>query len=149
MDRETIASLVAPVFSRHEEVVLAYLFGSAARGDAHEGSDLDLAVLLRDTSLRIYRTLWADLHESLGGLPFDLVTLNGADPVISFEVISEGKPIFRRSDEELNDFERKAWHRYQDTRHMRAIGDRYLVERAAEWFSRSNPSSSASSDSKR
>lgn len=149
MITDRVLSRVASIFSNHEEVVLAYLFGSAARGDMHEGSDLDFAVLLKDTSLEVYRALWADLHDVLRARPFDLVTLNHADPCICFEVITEGRELFFRDEEALNDFERKAWHRYQDTRHLRALGDQYLVERAAEWSSRSNPSESASNDSKR
>lgn len=33
------------VFERHPEIVGAYLFGSRARGDEHEGSDVDVAVV--------------------------------------------------------------------------------------------------------
>jgi len=33
-------------FLRYEEVVVAYLFGSRARGDFIEGSDMDFAILL-------------------------------------------------------------------------------------------------------
>lgn len=146
MDLAQLQSRLEPVLRRHPSVVLAYLFGSAARGDTHARSDLDLAVLLLDTSLSAYRALWADIHEALALQPFDLVTLNGAEPVVTFEVISEGKVLYSRSDEELNDFERKAWHRYQDTRHLRAIGDKYLLERSREWSSSHKPSASASND---
>lgn len=149
MDLAQLESRLEPVLRRHPSVLLAYVFGSAARGDTHAGSDLDLAVLLTDTSLTAYRSLWADIHDVLAPQPFDLVTLNGADPVLAFEVISEGKVLHSRSDEELNDFERKTWHRYQDTRHLRAIGDEYLLERSREWSSSRKPSANASSDSRR
>ena len=39
-------------FAALDEVVLAYLFGSHARGEAGPLSDIDIAVLLRDTCTR-------------------------------------------------------------------------------------------------
>jgi hypothetical protein len=149
MEGKELEKKIEPIFAKHEAVILAYLFGSAARGNTHSRSDLDLAVLMRDLSLEAYRALWADLHDGLSPLAFDLVTLNDADPVLSFDVVREGRPLFYRSAEDLNDFELRAWHRYQDTRHLRAIGNQYLLGRAKEWFSNRSPSSSASSDSKK
>lgn len=137
------------MFRRHDAVTLAYLLGSAARGDMHAGSDLDFAVMLRDPSLGAYRAVWADLHDVFAPASFDLTVLNDADPVFCFEVICEGVPLYYRSGDDLNSFERRAWNRYQDTRRLRAIGDHYLAARSKEWFSRKNPSVSASSGSKK
>ena len=142
MDTDVVRSKVEPIFRRNDSVVLAYLIGSAARGDMHARSDLDFAVLLRDNSIDIYMALWADLHDALAPMPFDLAILNGAHPVFGFEVIREGVPLFYRSVDELNTFERRAWGRYQDTRHLRAIGDYYLDARSQEWLSRKKPSAS-------
>jgi hypothetical protein len=147
MTAAAVCAELEPVFRRHQQVVVAYLFGSTARGDEHERSDLDLAVLFDDHTLAEYRALWGDLHDVLGARAFDLVGLNGADPVLCFDVLQDGKPIYARSAEEQNDFERRAWHRYQDTRHLRAIGDQHLRARAQEWSSERNRSASASSDS--
>ena len=97
----------------------------------------------------MYRRIWSKLRDVLGTIPFDLVILNDADPVIRFDVIREGEPVYSRSDEELNAFERRAWQRYQDTRPLRAIGDMYLSERSREWSSRRSASGDASSGSRR
>ena len=149
MDPSALRRQIEPVFRRHKTVIVAYLFGSTARGDAHDRSDLDLAVLLKRTDLAGYRALWADLHDVLLPRPFDLVTLNTADPLLCFEVISDGQPLYYRSGDELNSFETRAWQRYRDTRHLRAIGDHYLAARADEWSSNRQRSASASSDSKK
>ena len=149
MDIDAIRAKVAPIFCEHESVVLAYLIGSAARAEMHSRSDLDFAVLLRAQSLDAYKALWADLHDALAPIPFDLATLNDADPVFCFEAIGEGVPIFYRNEDALNDFERRAWGRYQDTRHLRAIGDQYLIARSQQWSSRKKPSASGSSGSKK
>ncbi len=142
MDRNALKSKLEPIFRKHGSVVIAYLIGSAARGDMHARSDVDFAVLLRDNSIDAYTELWADLHDALAPMPFDLAVLNGAEPVFCFEVIGEGVPLFYRSVDDLNTFERRAWGRYQDTRHLREIGNYYLVARAKEWLSRKKASSS-------
>jgi hypothetical protein len=133
MDANEIRARVEPIAARHLSVRLVYLFGSMARGDVHTGS-------FEAPTLQVLRELWAELHAALGPLSFDLVVLNDADPVLAFDVIREGKPLFYRTDDDINDFETKAWHRYQDTRHLRAIGDHYLRERAKEWSSSRNRS---------
>lgn len=143
MHANEILAKVRPIAERHSSVRLVYLFGSMARGDAHTGSDVDLAVLFEVPTLEVFRKLWADLHAELGPLSFDLVVLNDADPVLAFDVIREGKPLFYRTDEDINEFETKAWHRYQDTRHLRAIGDHYLRERAKAWSSSRSRSENA------
>ena len=143
MDASEIRAKVKPIAAGHLSVRLLYLFGSMARGDVHTGSDVDLAVLFGASTLEVFRELWADLHAALGPLSFDLVVLNDADPVLAFDVIREGKPLFYRTDDDINDFETRAWHRYQDTRHLRAIGDHYLRERAKEWSSSRNRSANA------
>ncbi len=142
MEATELDKLVEPVFRSHGNVIVAYLFGSRARGETHARSDVDFAVLFENPSVDAYRSLWAELHSVLSPLPFDLVELNSADPVLSFRVIREGKPVFFRTAEELNEFELRAWQRYQDTRWLRAVGDFYLRERAREWSSRKNPSAS-------
>ncbi|MBF8259588.1 MAG: DNA polymerase beta [Actinobacteria bacterium] len=55
------------------------LFGSVARGEAHESSDIDLLVVVADgahrrkTARRLYRTV------SGAGVPFDLVVATEGD----------------------------------------------------------------------
>jgi len=149
MSAEALRAELEPVFVKSGSVLLAYLFGSAARGETHDRSDIDLAVLFQDSSPAAYRALWKNLHAVLAPRAFDLVSLDAADPVLSFEVIREGVPLFYRSVDTLNSFELRAWHRYGDTRQLRAIGNHYLMERAREWSTRRNPSASGSSSSKR
>ncbi len=44
-----------PILQAHDSVVIANLIGSVAIGDMHARSDLDFAVRLRDSSMRVYR----------------------------------------------------------------------------------------------
>lgn len=51
------------------------LFGSAARGEQREGSDIDICVKLRKTTFRLYMSLREEL-ERLFSAKIDLVTLH-------------------------------------------------------------------------
>ncbi|WP_455663423.1 nucleotidyltransferase family protein [Phocaeicola sp.] len=51
------------------------LFGSAARGEQREGSDIDICVKLRKTSFRTYMAVKEDL-EQLFHIKVDLLTLH-------------------------------------------------------------------------
>lgn len=82
-----------------QNVRFALLFGSAARGDDSEESDLDLIVEMRDaSSIRI-----VDLELKLEGLlgrRVDVLALEdaSANPVLLAEAVAEGRPIVDRED---------------------------------------------------
>ncbi|HET9591361.1 MAG TPA: nucleotidyltransferase domain-containing protein [Solirubrobacterales bacterium] len=82
-----------------QNVRFALLFGSAARGDDDEGSDVDLIVEMRDPSpVRI-----VDLElklERLLGRRVDVLTLKdaGANPVLMAEAVTDGRTIIDREE---------------------------------------------------
>ncbi|HSK50762.1 MAG TPA: nucleotidyltransferase domain-containing protein [Solirubrobacterales bacterium] len=82
-----------------QNVRFALLFGSAARGDDSEQSDIDLIVEMRDaSSIRI-----VDLELKLEGLlgrRVDVLTLEDAraNPVLLAEAVAEGRTIVDREE---------------------------------------------------
>jgi hypothetical protein len=88
------ATLLQNFFALREEVLLAFLFGSLARGRASKTSDADVAVLFsrknnREDLMPRALSLKNDLEELLP-CPVDLVTLNGGDAVIAMQVLQYG-----------------------------------------------------------
>ena len=77
-------------------VGLAVLFGSRARGDQRQESDVDLVVALADSSRRYQLT--ARLEESLG-LPVHVVLLDDARraPLLLEQVVREGRVVVDRA----------------------------------------------------
>ncbi len=85
---------IAAAVARHEAIAAAWLFGSLARGDATQTSDLDLAVLLarpRDSAtgddlaeLSLALERWSPSRR------VDIVVLGGQGPVFRHRVLSEG-----------------------------------------------------------
>lgn len=76
-------------------VAFAALFGSAARGETHPGSDVDVLVVLREGADR--RPLASRLSERLG-LHVELVTLEDAQraPLLLAEALREGRVLVDR-----------------------------------------------------
>lgn len=82
-----------------QNVRFALLFGSAARGDGNEGSDIDLIVEMRDSSLVRIVDLELKLEELLERR-VDVLTLEdaGANPVLLAEAVAEGRTIVDREE---------------------------------------------------
>ena len=77
---EEIRRIITPIAKKYR-LPAVYLFGSYARGDATETSDLDFLVDTTGTELRSLLSLGAlytELEEAFQK-PIDLITLAGAD----------------------------------------------------------------------
>lgn len=79
-------------------VLLAYLFGSATGDIEWEGSDIDVAVLMRDSSWARVSELMDRIAEALDVSvdKIDLVDLSKADEILKYQVISEGRLLVDR-----------------------------------------------------
>jgi uncharacterized protein len=112
---------VARRLSEDPRVEAVYLFGSHASGETHEGSDVDLAVLLDGPislaeELRLRALAVDELHRD----DIDFVILNQAPPLLSYEVIG-GRRLFARDATSVDDFEYRTMLRYLDTGYLRRI----------------------------
>src|SRR5579864_6106497 len=68
-----------------------WLFGSCARGEARQHSDIDIAILPRDDlPSGFFGNLAADIEESTIPYDVDLVDLRHADPALVDDVRAEG-----------------------------------------------------------
>lgn len=124
---------------KRKRVVLAYLFGSYARDEARTSSDIDIAVLLDCENGQLYlsfKDLMLSIYETLGTERIDLLLLNDSSLSMRFEIISQGKIIYFRDDEELNAFEMNTIRKFQDTAYLRIVQNDYLKKRAIEWYSK-------------
>ncbi len=112
------------------DVRLAYLFGSAARGEERPRSDLDVGVLFEDDPApEAINRLVAELERAVGR-PVDLVVLGTAPPLLAHEVISRGTLLVCRDEDDRVRFAARTVARYLDTAPLRAVQHAYLRERA-------------------
>jgi predicted nucleotidyltransferase len=121
-----------------EPVVVAYLFGSQARGDAGPLSDVDVAVLLEEglSSAEIL-ALRLRLMEAIGRAlrleRVDVVALNDASYLLQHRVIRDGRILFSRDELARVRYEFRVLRDYLDFRYFedkyfRAMEDRILRE---------------------
>lgn len=97
--RWKLLAILREALRTEQNVRFALLFGSAARGDDNEGSDVDLIVEMRDSSLVRIVDLELKLEELLKRR-VDVLTLKdaGANPVLLAEAVAEGRVIVDREE---------------------------------------------------
>ena len=92
----TLEEKIKELLGRERHVELAYLFGSAARGELGELSDVDVAVYL-DESLsskerfKLQLRLIGELASVLQTNKVDLVVMNDAPLLLNYNIIKHGK----------------------------------------------------------
>jgi len=136
-DIEQALGRLEPLFEK-AGVLLAYLFGSLNRGQT--GDDVDLALLVRGAPAFLLRE---EITECLGTQRVDLVDLRDASPVLRFEILRTGRPLYAANEEAQTRFELATLHLYRDTAPLRRRQREYLQRRMAQWSSSAKPSKSA------
>ena len=100
------------------EILEAYLFGSRARGDARESSDIDVAVYLDEAKLDEQGFGYdAELGEALSvacNASADVVILNRAPPLLYHRVLRDGVRLLARDLRATTTREGRALSRYCD-----------------------------------
>lgn len=121
------------VFVRYP-VLAAYLFGSQASEATTPLSDVDIAVIL-DAGVPspgdVQAMLISDLMLALRRSDIDVVILNAAAPVLKERAVSRGRVIYCRDDISRIRFEVAARREYFDTKPLRDVQDRALLDRYA------------------
>ncbi|NPV58385.1 MAG: nucleotidyltransferase family protein [Actinobacteria bacterium] len=92
MTLEEIKAKILPILDKHD-VIRASVFGSVARGEDDEKSDLDILVELSgDKSLLDLAGLKIELEEILGR-NVDVLTYESLHPLLKTRILSEQKVI--------------------------------------------------------
>lgn len=89
-------------FIRNPQIVMAYLFGSYAKGKQMQESDFDIAVYFKSENNKIEceeirqypqeDKIWSDV-EKIVGCQTDFIVLNRVASTLAFEILRTGKPI--------------------------------------------------------
>lgn len=110
--------LILPILKSDLRIWAAYLFGSRTRKREPQTpveSDIDIAVYTsNDFTWDDYYLLYGDLSKSLHSNRLDVIWMNKAEPILSFEIIKNNKVLFFYDADTLNEFELKIKKRYYD-----------------------------------
>jgi predicted nucleotidyltransferase len=124
-----VCEKIGAALDNRGEIVVAYLFGSAARGDTSSLSDIDVGVLLANgppNLLRYRACLSEELSRATAGTPVQIVLLDEAPPAIAARAVRQGRLLLCRDDTARVRFEVRTLQRDFDTAHLRRIYDRTL-----------------------
>lgn len=122
-------------FSNQRYVQVAYLFGSAAKGQVGPLSDVDIAVLFNSDPSQWHEQklkLMEGLVWIFGVPKVDVVVLNSAEPVLAHKAIIEGQPIFIRDETARVRTEKKILGAYLDTAFLRRVQRASIKEHLKE-----------------
>lgn len=119
------------------KITLAYIFGSQINGTASRNSDLDVAVLfnsgLTKTQRFNLRLLIIGKLEKILKHRVDLVVFNDLKSLFfKYVIISEGKLLFRASEDEQLDFECKLMGEYFDFKPFLDIQNKNYVKKSLQ-----------------
>lgn len=120
---------MAERFSLEPKVLVACLFGSRARDEGRESSDVDMALLTEELSPEEYATISRTVAYTLGTERVDVVLLNKASPTFRFRVISEGWGFYYRDAQTENRFEQRVMKEHWDKDFLRRNNIRYYARR--------------------
>ncbi len=132
---DSVTPKASDILGADERIILAYLFGSRAKGTETRESDTDVAVLLKELpadALDFYLDLADRLSAAFNG-HVDLVILNTAPPLLKREVIRHGKVLFSRDESTRVSFEARSMKEYMDLEPVNRGYDEVLLEELSKW----------------
>lgn len=121
------------VLERDRRVAYALLFGSTARGSAHAGSDLDVAVGL-SPGVRLDVMALGDLIatlEAATGRTVDLVLMDEAPPALAYRIFRDGEVMVERDHAALVERKVRAILEYLDFKPLEELATRGVLAAAA------------------
>ena len=121
-------------FCRRHNLDLLILFGSSASGTTHLRSDVDLAVQPAFGTQLSKLHLIEELGIILDGYQIDLTVIStDTDPLLLFEIFSDGSVLYERTIGLFENRRLKAWHLYLDTRPLRELEKSFNENRIREF----------------
>ena len=111
---------------RKHKIRLLVLHGSYATQNENPKSDIDIGVLRREKVDSDKKLAIMDDFSELFGDKFDPVFLNGAEPLISYQVAIHGSPLFEAEKGSFSEFRIHALARYMDSKKFRILEKLYV-----------------------
>ena len=112
MIKNVIINKIIKNIKKINSVNAIYLYGSYANGRATSFSDIDICII---TDKKINRNVKADIISN-SNEKIDISLFWDLPVIIRYKVLKEGKEIFRRNDDYLNDIKLKTIREYIDFR---------------------------------
>lgn len=135
--REELRTSIAAVLARHPSIAVAYVFGSVARGQAREDSDLDVGVVFERGAAHdeaLLARLSTELAAATGVEPVDVIDLEAQGPIFAHGVLLDGFRVYVGSEARRVDFESETLARAFDFRPTYELATRGKVAALRRWL---------------
>ncbi|MGH2529165.1 MAG: type VII toxin-antitoxin system MntA family adenylyltransferase antitoxin [Actinomycetota bacterium] len=131
---DTLETRLREALERHHDVLVAYLFGSTARGTAGPLSDVDVAVLLQEDGDPLERQLdlVGEVSSAIGSDLVDVILLNEASIALAYRVLRDGRLILSRDERARIQHRVSTVDRYLDMEPFRRVQAQGLRQRIRE-----------------
>ena len=117
LDKKRISKIIK-YFSNKPEVAAVYLYGSHARGEAKETSDIDLAVLVTDkrkyTGFGIVQVVFSSDLSKITGKKVEVQDLDDCTADFAHRVLEEGMLLIANNQKVRTEFEERVLRIYFD-----------------------------------
>lgn len=119
---------------KQNQVILAYLFGSEAKGTSHKESDIDIGILFgKNVNSKDYLRLEGKLISFFSGIypnkEINIVNFNIASPLLRQTAILEGKLLYARNKLTRILFQIQTLREYEEYSHLNNIYNQFLEKR--------------------
>lgn len=129
LDNKTIQKL-KQAFSKNPDIRGAYIFGTYAINKIKSESDFDLAVVVQDMKKTSLEKVYSLIKHCSFPKDLDLTIVDhSSSPLLSYEIVKNGKRIYTQNEMKSIDFEAEALYKYYDTAHIRNIYFSYLSDK--------------------
>jgi predicted nucleotidyltransferase len=131
MNSEEIQKQIITFFLEQEGMLALMLFGSYAKGNPTDRSDVDIAVFYEHANIPNQLDI-LDMKESLSEIlsrDVDLICLNTANPVIGMQIYKTGKTIFNKNSTALDIFFTNLFIQYIEVKEMRKPMEEAILKR--------------------
>ena len=128
-----IEEKISKILKKENNILFAYIFGSYARKEAREESDLDIAIFLKNPRIiekdPKFEVKLALKIEKIINKPVDVRVINDKPLTFINQILKHGKVIFSRNENERINFEMKMFSLYSDFHHLMSEYDKKRFER--------------------
>lgn len=103
---------ITDTINKHIPTDFIILFGSFAKGNMREDSDIDLAYFSKQTLSSYERFLLAGEIATITGREVDLIDIRQVDTILTMQIFSEGKVIYMKNENEYTKQQMRAYSMY-------------------------------------
>ncbi len=130
-DISPVNDALVSLLADEEDLILAYLFGTVARGSAGFDSDIDIAVLGRQPLNAERRMALIERVAAVTGRAVDLVDLRTAGVLVTREAVTRGRRLFCKDQRACGELLSRM---VTDAEDFLPLRRRMLAERREAWL---------------